>query len=131
MLFAAGTAIIETNKHVNRLPHFHSAHAYLGVSTVALLAVQYLFGLTIWAVPGVWGGLDRAKALWKYHRYVGYGVLLLLLATVASAVGTDYNRAVLGIRLWSVLLAEALILAGVLPRVQLRKLGIQPRQRGG
>ncbi|KAL2015970.1 hypothetical protein VTK56DRAFT_4483 [Thermocarpiscus australiensis] len=125
LLFLAGTTLIETNKSVNRMPHLHSAHAYLGLTTATLLLLQYLFGLTIWAVPAVWGGVDRAKALWKYHRWAGYAVLLLLLATVASATATDYNRAVLGIRLWSVLLAEVLIVAGVFPRVHLRKLGIQ------
>jgi hypothetical protein len=60
-------AVIEANKHVNHLPHFHSAHAYLGVITFALLIVQYLFGFTILLVPRVWGGVDKAKAKWKYR----------------------------------------------------------------
>ncbi|GAB1313266.1 hypothetical protein MFIFM68171_03476 [Madurella fahalii] len=125
LLFAAGTAVIETNKHVNGLAHFHSLHAYLGVTTATLLFVQYLFGVSIWLVPAVWGGLDKAKQLWRYHRYFGYAVLVLLLATVASAAETDYSKAVLGIKLWSVLVAEVLIVAGVFPRVQLSKFGIQ------
>ncbi|KAK3304229.1 eukaryotic cytochrome b561-domain-containing protein [Chaetomium strumarium] len=126
-LFVAGTTIIEVNKHANHMPHFHSPHAYLGVSTFALLVLQYLFGFTIWAVPRVWGGEERAKSMWKYHRWVGYSALVLLLATVAAAVETDYSKAVLRIRLWAVLLAEGLIVVGVLPRVHLRKLGIQSR----
>lgn len=125
LLFLAGTVIIEVNKTVKGFDHFRSVHAYLGVATAAVLALQYLFGLTIWAVPRVWGGVDRAKALWKYHRWVGYAALLLLLATVAAAAATEYNRDVLGIKLWSVIVTEVLILAGVLPRVHLRKLGIQ------
>ncbi|KAK4243737.1 hypothetical protein C7999DRAFT_44490 [Corynascus novoguineensis] len=124
-LFIAGTTIIEVNKSVNGLAHFHSAHAYLGATTLALLLLQYLFGFTIWAVPAVWGGEDAAKRLWKYHRWVGYAALLLLLATVAAAVETDYVRAALRIRLWAVLVAEALIVAGVFPRVHLRKLGLE------
>jgi hypothetical protein len=60
-------AVIEANKHVNHLPHFHSAHAYLGVITFGLLVVQYLFGFTILLVPRVWGGVDKAKAKWKYR----------------------------------------------------------------
>lgn len=107
------------------MAHFHSLHAYLGVTTATLLFVQYLFGVSIWLVPAIWGGLDKAKQLWKYHRYFGYGVLVLLLATVASAAETDYNKKVLGIKLWSVLVAEVLIVAGVFPRVQLSKFGIQ------
>lgn len=122
-LFAAGTAVIETNKHVNHLPHFHSPHAYLGAATVLLLLLQYAFGFTIWATPRLYGGEDNAKALWKYHRGVGYAALVLLLATVAAAVETDYVKTALGIRLWAVLLAEALIVVGVFPRVHLRKLG--------
>ncbi|KAL2129408.1 hypothetical protein VTI74DRAFT_7836 [Chaetomium olivicolor] len=123
-LFAAGTTVIETNKRVNRMPHFHSPHAYLGVATVALLVLQYLFGLTIWAVPRVWGGDARARSMWKYHRWAGYGVLGMLLGTVVAAVETDYVRDVLRVRLWVVLVAEGLIVAGVVPRVHLRKLGI-------
>ena len=75
-------------------------------------------------MPRVWGGVDAAKALWKYHRWAGYGALGLLLATVAAAVETDYVRGELGIRLWGVLVAEGLIVAGVVPRVHLRKLGV-------
>lgn len=125
LCFAAGTALIETNKAVHSMPHFHSAHAYLGVATVALLLAQYLFGATIWLTPAVWGGEEPARQLWKYHRYAGYGLLVLLLATAAAAAETDYNKAVLGIRLWTVLVAEVLIVVGVFPRIQLSKLGIQ------
>ncbi len=126
-LFAAGTAIIQVNKHANHLPHFHSVHAYLGTLTLLLLLLQYLFGFTIWAVPRIWGGEDAAKQLWKYHRWAGYGALGLLLATVAAAVETDYVHGELKIRLWGVLLAEGLIVAGVVPRVHLRKLGFGQR----
>jgi hypothetical protein len=122
-LFAAGTTIIEVNKHANALPHFHSPHAYLGAASVVLLLLQYVFGFTIWAVPRLYGSEERAKALWKYHRAVGYAALVLLLATVAAAVETDYVRAALGIRLWAVLVAEGLVVVGVFPRVHLRKLG--------
>ncbi|KAK4038709.1 eukaryotic cytochrome b561-domain-containing protein [Parachaetomium inaequale] len=124
-LFITGTTIIELNKHTAHLPHLHSTHAYLGVITLSLLLVQYLFGFTIWAVPRVWGGEDAAKAMWKYHRWVGYTALVLLLATVAAAAETDYSKGVLKVRLWAVLVAEGLIVAGVVPRVHLRKLGVQ------
>ncbi|KAL2160019.1 hypothetical protein VTH06DRAFT_1674 [Thermothelomyces fergusii] len=124
-LFVAGTTIIEVNKATNHLAHFHSVHAYLGVTTLALLALQYIFGFTIWAVPALYGGEDAAKRLWKYHRWVGYAALVLLLATVAAAAETEYTKNVLRIRLWAVLVAEALIAVGVFPRVHLRKLGFQ------
>lgn len=76
-------------------------------------------------MPRVWGGEDAAKALWKYHRWTGYAALVLLLATVAAAVETDYNKAVMKVPLWWVVAAEVLILVGVLPRVHLRKLGLR------
>ncbi|KAK3943467.1 cytochrome b ascorbate-dependent protein 3 [Diplogelasinospora grovesii] len=125
LLFAAGITIIEVNKGTNSMAHFHSVHAYLGVITGAVLLVQYIFGFLMWGVPGVFGGVEKAKALWKYHRYSGYLLLVLVLATVTSATKTDYSKGVLDIKTWSVLIADALILIGVLPRIQLAKLGIQ------
>ncbi|ROW04246.1 hypothetical protein VSDG_01094 [Cytospora chrysosperma] len=124
VLFAAGALVIEANK-VRQGPgsHFHSVHGYLGVAASLVLLVQYLFGFLMWGVPGVFGGLDKAKALWKYHRMSGYLLYLLILATVISAVYTDFNVNVLSIRLWTVCVAVALIVIGVYPRLHPRKLG--------
>jgi hypothetical protein len=86
---------------------------------------EYTFGFLIYLIPHLQPNTPsaaRAKSLWKYHRIVGYTALALLLATVAAAAETDYNKSVLGIRLWSVLLAEGLIVAGVVPRVHLGKM---------
>ncbi|KAL1883085.1 hypothetical protein VTK73DRAFT_10011 [Phialemonium thermophilum] len=125
LIFTAGVIIIEVNKIKSHGLHFHSAHGYLGVITAALLLVQYLFGFLMWGVPAVFGGLDNAKALWKYHRLSGYVLYLLLLATVLSSTQTDYNRNVLGIKFWSVLVAAALVVAGLYPRISLTKLGLR------
>ncbi|KAK4190005.1 cytochrome b ascorbate-dependent protein 3 [Podospora australis] len=125
LLFLAGIAVIETNKHKNGYAHFHSTHAYLGVITGVVLLVQYLFGFTIYVTPVVWGGEDKAKQLWKYHRYVGYLLLLLLLATTSSALWTDYVQSSLGIPLLTFPVASVLIVLGVFPRAQLSKLGLQ------
>lgn len=103
--------------------HFHSVHGYLGVLTSVVLLVQYIFGFLMWGVPGVFGGIDNAKALWKYHRISGYLLFILILATVTSAVWTDFNVNVLKIRLWAVIVAIALIVLGVYPRLHPRKLG--------
>ena len=103
--------------------HFHSVHGYLGVLTSVVLLVQYVFGFLMWGVPSVFGGIDNAKALWKYHRISGYLLFLLILATVISAVWTDFNVNVLKIRLWAVVVAIALIVFGVYPRLHPRKLG--------
>ena len=124
LLFTAGIAIIETNKIKNNGVHFHSVHGYLGVITGAVLLLQYTFGFLMWGVPGVFGGAENAKALWKYHRISGYTLFPLLLATVITAVDTDYNRKVLDIKLYAVLIAVGLIVVGVYPRIHKQKLGI-------
>ncbi|KAK0651465.1 hypothetical protein B0T16DRAFT_442928 [Cercophora newfieldiana] len=124
LLFTAGIAVIETNKRVNHLEHFHSLHGYLGTLTGVLFALQYVFGFLMWAVPGVLGGEEKAKGLWKYHRWGGYGLLLSVLATLVSAAETDYVKKVLGVKTWAVAVAVLLVVAGTFPRIQVRKLGI-------
>ncbi|KAF3766112.1 hypothetical protein M406DRAFT_351332 [Cryphonectria parasitica EP155] len=127
----AGIAIIEANK-IRQGPdsHFHSVHGYLGVASGVVLALQSLVGLVMWAVPSLLGGRERAGKVWKYHRLSGYLFLLLLLATVLSAVYTDFNVNVLGVRLWTVIIGVVLVVVGVYPRLHLRKLGLNVgRQR--
>ncbi|KAL6864218.1 eukaryotic cytochrome b561 domain-containing protein [Trichoderma novae-zelandiae] len=119
-----GVTIIEYNKEKSHNAHFHSVHGYLGVITAIVLLLQYLVGFTMWATPRLYGGEDNARAIWKYHRYSGYLVLVLLLATVNSATQTDYNKNVLKIKLWATLTLSALIVIGVFPRIQKQKLGL-------
>lgn len=125
LLFAAGVLLIEANK-IKQGPtsHFHSVHGYLGVATSVVLALQYAVGFAMWAVPAVLGGPDRAKAVWKYHRMSGYLLYALILATVVSAVYTDFNVNVLDLKLWAVLVSVILIVAGVYPRLHPRKFGL-------
>ena len=52
----------------------------------------------MWLFPGVLGGEDKAKALWKYHRYGGYLLLVLVLVTIGAAADTDYSKGVLKIK---------------------------------
>lgn len=54
----------------------------------------------------------------------GYVLLVLAFATVAAATQTDYNKNVLNIQLWAVLVAEVITLVGVLPRIKKQKLGM-------
>lgn len=123
LALGAGVGIIEYNKISGGNPHFHSVHGYMGVATSFVLLAQYAVGFTMWAVPALYGGEERAKSVWKYHRWSGYFVLLLLLATVCTATQTDYIRDVLKIKFWAVVLLSVLIVVGVFPRIQKRKLG--------
>lgn len=113
--------MIEVNKHVNSMAHFHSAHAVLGVATYALLVLQYVFGFTIYATPTVWGGEDKAKSLYKWHRYAGYAILAAVLATVSAANWTGYVHKVLGLPTFVLPLGAALVFLGIFPRVQKSK----------
>lgn len=130
LLFASGVTIIEVNKIRGHGPHFHSVHGTLGILTSIAILLQYLVGFTIWAVPGLYGGVDKAKSLYKYHRLSGYFIYLALLATVLSAVWTDYNKNVLGIKWWQLVVPIALILP-LLLRISAAKFGFRQNRAPG
>jgi len=44
---------------------------------------------------------------------------------VAAATQTDFNKNVLHIQLWAVIVAAVLTLIGVLPRIKKQKLGLR------
>lgn len=125
--FISGTTIIEYNKIHNGLAHFHSVHAYIGVVTLAILAIQYTVGITMWAFPRLytWNGEENAKKVWKYHRWSGYLVFVLLLASVTSAAQTDYVKSVLKVQIVPVGLACFFLLMAILAQVSGKKLGIK------
>jgi hypothetical protein len=122
--FVAALVIIEVNKFNHNGTHFESPHAILGLITYVLLLVQAIVGFTQYFVPQVYGGMDNAKKVWKYHRMSGYVVFTLALATICAATQTDYNLNVLGIQLWAVIVASVLTLAGIVPRIKKQKFGL-------
>ncbi|CAH0041159.1 unnamed protein product [Clonostachys solani] len=125
LFLVTGVTIIEYNKLISNGAHFHSVHGYMGVISSFVLLAQYFVGFTIWATPRLYGSVDNAKSIYKYHRWSGYLILTLLLATVVTAIDTPYNYNVLKIPLWAVLLLAILILVGVYPRIQKQKLGFK------
>jgi len=52
--------------------------------------------------------------MYKYHRISGYLITVMLLVTVAAATQTTYNINVLHMKLWHVVVAGIVILAGML-----------------
>lgn len=131
LALVTGVTIIEYNKQASHGQHFHSAHGYLGVISAIVILLQYFVGFTMWATPQLYGGERGAKTIWKYHRYSGYLILMLLLVTVCYATGTDYNKNVLKIKPWATIILSLLIFVGVFPRIQKQKLGIgQSSQEG-
>ncbi|CAD0018308.1 unnamed protein product [Aureobasidium pullulans] len=100
----AGLVVIEYNKIAHNGTHFVTPHAILGLITYILILIQGLIGFTQYFVPQIYGGEENAKKLYKYHR-------------------TDYNKNVLKIKLWAVIVAAVITLIGVLPRVKKQKFG--------
>lgn len=80
-------------------------------------------GVTQYFTPGLYGGEDNAKALYKYHRVWGYLTIVVMLATICAATFTTFNTGVLGIQLWAVVVASVVTLVGLVPRIRLSKLG--------
>lgn len=119
----AGLVIIEYNKISHKGTHFVSVHAILGLITYILLAIQSIVGLTQYFTPALYGGEANAKKLYKYHRVSGYVILVLMLATICAATQTGFNKNVLEIQLWAVIVASVITLAGVLPRIKKNKFG--------
>lgn len=121
----AGLVIIEINKFAHKGTHFESPHAILGLITYILLLVQALVGFTQYFVPALYGGVDNAKSVYKYHRMSGYVILILMFATVCAATQTPFNENVLQMQLWAVIVASVITLAGILPRIKMQKLGFK------
>ena len=119
----AGLVVIEYNKIAHNGAHFESPHAILGLTTYILLVIQALVGLTQFFTPSLYGGVDNAKKLYKYHRVSGYVVLLLMLATVCAATQTTFNVNVLEMQLWAVVVASVIVVVGVAPRIKMNKFG--------
>ncbi|KAH6673072.1 eukaryotic cytochrome b561-domain-containing protein [Halenospora varia] len=127
----AGLVVIEVNKFAHNGTHFESPHAILGLITYILLAIQAFVGATAYFTPRLYGGVDQAKSLYKYHRMSGYVVLTVMLATVCAATQTDFNKNMLHIKLWAILISSILVLVGVIPRIKKQKLGLTGPKASG
>ncbi|KAF2455243.1 eukaryotic cytochrome b561-domain-containing protein [Lineolata rhizophorae] len=121
----AGLVIIEINKFGHGGTHFDSPHSIMGLITYILVILQASVGFTSYFVPQLYGGEDRAKSVYKYHRMSGYVILTLAYATICAATQTFYAKNFLHMQLWSVIVASVITLAGLLPRIKKQKLGFK------
>ena len=120
----AGLIIIEMNKASHPETRFTSAHGVMGLITYILIFTQALVGFAQFFIPQqIFGSVDRAKAIYKYHRISGYLILLMALATICAATQTTFNANVLHIKLWAVIVTSVFVIAGVVPRIKKSKLG--------
>ncbi|RUS14458.1 eukaryotic cytochrome b561-domain-containing protein, partial [Endogone sp. FLAS-F59071] len=121
-------AAIYYNKSTHGAAHFTSTHGKLGITTISYLLVQILFGAATIYAPALFGGVNQAKALYKYHRLSGYLVFVLVWVTAQYGVHSDWAVAYYPFPtftngLWY--LATGLVVIGVFSRVHLSKLGIR------
>jgi hypothetical protein len=121
----AGLVIIELNKAGPGHEHFASPHAILGLTFYVLVYLQAVVGFTQYYTPSLYGGVDQAKSIYKYHRMSGYVIATLGLATICAATWTTYSLNVAHIQHWAVIVASVLVLVGVVPRIRLSKFGLR------
>lgn len=122
-LLIAGLVVIEMNKASHPETRFQSTHGKLGLAVYILLVIQFVVGVVQFYFPGLFGSVDKAKSLYKYHRGSGYLILILSVATICLATQTGFNNNVLHMRLWAVVVASVLLVVGLVPRIKKRKLG--------
>jgi len=126
-LMIAAFVIIEYNKFSHDAVHFDSVHGKLGLTTYILLLIQSTVGFTQYFTPQLYGGVDNANSIYKWHRLSGYVILTMMLATVCAATQTETGMITLDIKLWAVLVSSVLVLVGVLPRIKKQKFGLAPK----
>lgn len=107
-----------------------SPHALLGLIFYISTLLQATVGFTQYYTPSLYGGVDNAKAVYRYHRASGYVIVTLGLAVVSASSWTDYNKNVLHFQHWAIIVANVLVLVGLIPRIRLQKFGIKKEWHG-
>jgi len=121
-----GTSAMLNYKASHGAPHFTTWHGTFGLITIAWLIVQGAVGAgSVWFNGAAFGGTQKAKLLWKYHRLSGYILLISLLTTVHlgggwSAWVSEHSAYV--VRLVAYTLAPVLIIVSLYSRVRPSKM---------
>ena len=123
-LLIAGLVVIEMNKASHPETRFQSTHGKVGLVVYILLILQFLVGVAQFYFPNLFGSVDKAKSIYKYHRISGYLIVILAVITICLATQTGFNVNVLHMRLWAVIVASVLVVLGLVPRIKKRKLGL-------
>ncbi|RVD89990.1 uncharacterized protein DFL_000973 [Arthrobotrys flagrans] len=124
LLIGAGVAIV-LNKIRIKHAHFDSTHAILGLTVYILVLAQTIVGFAQFYTPRVFGSVENAKAIYKYHRIAGYTIQLLLNATLLAASRTTFALGPLKLKTWKVAIGLSLVFLGVFPRIKKEKLGFK------
>lgn len=76
-----------------------------------------------WFPVGVYGSIEKAKSLYKYHRLAGYFGLSLIAFTTLLALDSDYNNNVLHISYFIVVPAIVAVWGGLMTGLTPARLG--------
>jgi len=120
-----GVSAVVYSKIINEKEHFATPHGKFGIFIASYFLVQFIFGSLSVNAPGLFGGVNKAKALWKYHRMSGYLVLMLAWATAEFGI----QSAAAMFPRWGITVASisgGLIILGVGGRIRTSKLGFKP-----
>lgn len=69
-LAIAGLVVIEMNKASHPETRFQSIHGKMALVAYVLIFLQWLAGAAMFFLQGSVIEVDRAKSVYKYHRYV-------------------------------------------------------------
>lgn len=74
--------------------HFISWHGILGTAVIVWTWLQVAIGIAVTSFDGrLFGGLQRAKKLWKFHRLSGYFILpSFALVLYLGAAQTSWSQ---------------------------------------
>lgn len=67
-MLIAGLVVIEMNKAPHPETRFQSVHGKMALVAYIFIFVQWLAGAAQFYTPQLFGSVERAKSLYKYHR---------------------------------------------------------------
>ncbi|KAM2329870.1 hypothetical protein ACFX1X_020772 [Malus domestica] len=70
--------------HESRVPHFLTLHSWLGITTISLFGIQYLFGFVFYVFPG--GDMSSRGNFMPWHTFFGMVIFLLAVCTAETGL---------------------------------------------
>ncbi|WVQ81919.1 hypothetical protein IAT38_004046 [Cryptococcus sp. DSM 104549] len=89
-LMILGASTIAWNKHLHSANHLTTWHAKFGALVVLWAVVQAAVGAgSVWFGGKAFGGGDKARKVYKWHRFSGY--ILITLSLITANLGGFYS----------------------------------------
>jgi len=121
-----GTTAMVYTKYSHGAPHFTTWHSRFGLIAIIWIILQVSIGAgSVWCGGAVFGGGQKAKAVYKYHRLSGYVLFSWLLVT--AHLGGAWSAWVVGhtsfvTSVVAYTIAPAIVLISVYSRVRTSKM---------